>query len=193
MFKRVTVLVALAMFALAGTSLAQNPIEIGVDNGFVYSITSKLDDADVPDVTEISIPLMHWRFGFFLNENISVEPGLGFSYYKVGEEDGAGGYSWMDFMLTADVLYHFTTQGTTEFFVHGGGALMLMSEGNGESESTSQFGFGGGAGVKIPLVEAVKIRLGARALYLLENDKEEWPMPASLNIMGTVGISVMVQ
>jgi len=173
----------------ASPAMAQNPIELGVDGAFWYSITSELGDFEVPDVTIIWAPVQ-FRAGFFLNDNISIEPGLGVWWYKEGD-DGA---ELMAGNLNADVLYHFSSSSDTQFFVHGGGMLQMFRAGEGgESESNMQFGFGGGAGVKVPIQDNLMFRFGARAVYLLENDKEEFPRAASLNIIGTLGLSMMLQ
>ncbi|UCC71043.1 MAG: porin family protein [Gemmatimonadota bacterium] len=178
--------VVLVLFA-ASPALAQNPIELGADLGFWYSSTGKIGETEFVDVTTIALPVA-FRAGFFLNDNISIEPSAGVYWYK--ESDDGTEISFMTFL--ADVLYHFNTSGDTQFFVHGGGGINVVKGGEGgESESNLQFGFDGGAGVKFPIVERLFFRLGGRVLYLLENDKDEFPRASSFNIIGTLGLSMM--
>jgi opacity protein-like surface antigen len=103
----------------------------------------------------------------------------------------------MELTFTADVLYHFQSSGSSQFFVHAGGSLLYSSEtdsGPGEEAFTgSQFGFGGGAGVKLPLADAVKFRIGLRYLYMLESESTDGiSFPGAHNIMATFGLSAFI-
>jgi hypothetical protein len=148
----------------------------------------KVGDAVVSESrTDISfdLPFSFWRFGFFVNENISVEPSLGVSFVTIG--DDGGGLTGINAGL--DILYNMPSN----VFVHGGGVLVLNRidpGGNVDSETFSQFGFGGGVGYRVPLIsESIMVRLGARGVYLLKSEDDG--LPASINVLGTFGLSVM--
>jgi hypothetical protein len=187
MLKRVTVLAAMLVFAVFANAQAQgNPIEIGTDAGFTYSITSEFAGAEQPDLMSFSLPFTYWRVGFFLNDTWSIEPALGFNYLSVSDD----GPSLYTFDVTANVLYNLASG----FFVHGGGKLMYIgaNEGGGaDTETAMQFGFGGGAGYRIMMTDMLKLRLGANVFYLLENEDDG--MPGSIDIAATIGLSMFTK
>ncbi len=188
MFKRVTVLAALVLFAFASAAEAQQKgtIEIGADNAIGYVITSKFNDFDVPDALFATIPFGYWRFGFFINETFSIEPGIGFDFVSL--TDDAGSTMGLDF--TADVVYNMPSG----LFVHAGGLLTYLNVdpgGDVESESQSQFGFGAGVGYRYQLVDMLYLRIGARGYYLLESEDDG--LPASTWIAATFGFSFMTK
>ncbi|UCF20749.1 MAG: outer membrane beta-barrel protein [Gemmatimonadota bacterium] len=191
MFKRLMLGSALALF-FASPSFAQNPIEIGVDNAIVVDLVQefKVDDVVLGESrTDIgfSLPFSFWRFGFFVNENISIEPGIGFQLISIGDD---GGTSY-DFNGTVDILYNMPSN----LYFHVGGAIFATKidlGGELESETLSQFGFGGGLGYRIPLIgDNVMARVGARGLYVLKSEDDG--LPASINVIGSFGLSVMTQ
>jgi hypothetical protein len=188
MFKRVTVLAALVLFAFASAADAQQKgtIEIGADNAIGYVITSKFQDADVPDALFATIPFGTWRFGFFINETFSIEPGVGFDFVSL--TDDAGGAMALDF--TADVVYNMPSG----LLFHAGGILTYMRDdpgGDVDAETASQFGFGAGVGYRYQLVDMLYLRIGARGYYLLESEDDF--LPASTWIAGTFGFSFMTK
>jgi hypothetical protein len=182
--KGATILVALAMFALVSTAQAQQKgsIEIGADNAIGYDITSTLNDVEQVDVLFVVVPFGFWRFGFFLNEKISIEPGLGFQLLSLTDDAG----SLWSLSGSADLLYHLQPS----LFINVGGIIDVVNVspgGGAESATSTQFGFGGGLGYRVMLVENLYIRLGARGWYLLES--EEDGLPSSIRIAGTFGFS----
>ncbi|NIN73002.1 MAG: outer membrane beta-barrel protein [Gemmatimonadetes bacterium] len=188
MFKRVTVLAALVLFAFASAAEAQQKgtIEIGADNAIGYVITSKFQDAEVPDALFATVPFGTWRLGFFINEQFSIEPSLGFDFVSL--TDDAGSAMALDF--TADVVYNMPSG----LFFHGGGILTYARQdpgGDAETESESQFGFGAGVGYRYQLVDMLYLRIGARGFYLLESEDDG--LPSSLWIAGTFGFSFMTK
>lgn len=188
MFKRVTVLAALVLFAFASAANAQQKgtIEIGADNAIGYSITGKLFDVEQSDVLFAAIPFGVWRFGFFVNEQFSIEPSLGFGYFSFSDDGG----SVMDLSFGADVVYNMPSG----LFFHAGGALSYLNidpGGDLDSESASQFGFGGGVGYRYQLVDMLYLRFGARAFYFLESEDDG--LPSSIDIAGVFGFSFMTK
>jgi len=190
MFKRVALMSAVALAFVGTPASAQNAIEIGVDNALAIQLIQEFKVGDVvlsESRTDISfdLPFSFWRFGFFLNENISIEPALGVSYVTIG--DDGGGLTGINGGV--DILYNMPSN----LFVHGGGVLVLTRidpGGTVDSETFSQFGFGGGVGYRVPLIsEQIMVRLGARGIYLLKSEDDG--LPGSINVLGTFGLSVM--
>jgi hypothetical protein len=188
MFKRLAFVSAVALVFAGSPAFAQNAIEIGVDNALAIQLIQEFKVGDVvvdSSRTDISfdLPFSFWRFGFFVNENISIEPAIGVSFVSFGNDGG----SLTLFNGGVDILYNMPSN----VFVHGGGALVLArASSDGESDTASQFGFGGGAGYRVPLIsESIMVRLGVRGIYLLKSEDDG--LPASINILGTFGISVM--
>jgi hypothetical protein len=188
MFKRVTVLAALVLFAFASAAEAQQQgtIEIGADNIIGYQITSKFNDVDVPDAFVVAVPFANWRFGFFVNETFSIEPRLGLAFVSL--TDDAGSSAVVD--LWVDGVYNMPSG----LFFHAGGVLAYMRDdagGGAETETATQFGFGAGVGYRYQLVDMLSLRLGVRGFYLLESEDDF--LPASTTIVGTFGFSFMTK
>jgi hypothetical protein len=182
---------ALALF-LASPSFAQNPIEIGVDNAIGIDLVQEFDIEGVTVAesrTDIgfTLPFGMWRFGFFVNENISIEPAVGINYASIGDD----GPSLLGINGMVDVLYNLPSN----LYFHAGGAISFLNVdpgGDADSESVSQFGFGGGVGYRVPLIgDNVMVRLGARGIYFLESEDDG--LPAMIAVLGTFGVSVMTQ
>jgi hypothetical protein len=177
--------VALALFFVSGRAFAQDrPIEIGMDAGVSYQINSDLNNLPQPNVLRLGIPVQSVRVGFFVSDAISIEPSVGFDFSDV-EDSG----SLTLLALRGDVLYYFQSSGAAEFFVKGGGVFFWqnVSPDTGDSVSMTQFGLGGGAGVALPIVDQLKLRVGAGYVYMFENEGDG--VPASSNIQGTIGLS----
>jgi len=188
----------------AGSALAQDrPIELGVDAALTYESRGGTDvglpagpvSVDFPDVFDVQVPIRSVRAGFYVSEAISIEPALAFRFADV--EDGG---SSVTLSLFGDVLYHLPGGGSTDFFVHGGGAFQWRyinpDEDVGsplepalESEGNTQFGLGGGAGVNLPLVERLKLRLGVRYVHLFESEGDLLGLPSADRFSGTFGLS----
>ena len=194
--KRLSILVAaaFAVVLMADTASAQTKgaVEIGVDNGFVVNINSAIesDGFTVQESrTDVSfdLPLLFWRLGFFVNETWSIEPGVGFSYLSFGDDNG----SLTQLNATANVLYNLPSG----LFFNAGGTIQWLNIGFGgdsDSESFSQFGFGGGLGYRFPVIsEQIMLRFAGQYIYLLESEDDG--LPASSNILGTIGLSVMTK
>ncbi|MGD2216004.1 MAG: outer membrane beta-barrel protein [Gemmatimonadales bacterium] len=185
MLKRVACLFALAMFLTAGTAFGQSrPIEFGIDGGITYSMLQDMDGMEFDDELSFDIPFSTLRVGFFVSDNISVEPQVQFSFFDPGGDSD----TQMQLGLLAAVLYHFQPDMMeTQFFVRGGGAFFMYDFG-GDVDDTL-FGFGGGAGVKVPIADSFMFRAGGDVVYMLEGDIT----PAMINIIGSVGVSFFLQ
>lgn len=199
MFKRVTVLAALVLFAFASAANAQEQgtIEIGFDNAFSLHLVQDLKFNDV--VVEESrsdfdfmVPGIYWRFGYFASPQISIEPVLGFLLSSTGND---GGTDYL-FNIGLNVLYNLPSG----MYAGVNGVLLYLSEDPGGEENSitgTQFGFGGQVGYRTRfLADNIRFRVGLVYNYLLESenldDPEKFSFAAEHRFMVPFGISIMV-
>lgn len=140
MMKKLVVLgfLALAMTATAADAQKNStarPIELGMDGG----ISIGFDD---PNVTTVSLPVQALRVGFFMNDNISLEPRFNFNSVS------GGGVSIRSYSLELGALYHLGG------YNKGSGLYVRPFAGiagvGGDLGSGSDGFVGAGAGVKLP-------------------------------------------
>jgi hypothetical protein len=186
MLKRVTVLAVLALFAVVASAQAQGTkgsVELGVDNAIGYDITGKLNDVEVSDRIFALIPFGNWRAGFYVNDKISIEPGLGFQFLNFSDD---GGTNWL-LNGTVDVVYNMPSG----LLFHVGGLINVDSDkpagAAAETTTVSQLGFGGGLGYRVEMATQLYLRLGLRGWYLLE--KTDDGRPSTIRIAGVFGLS----
>ncbi len=185
MIKRVACLFAVAMFLTAGTAFGQSrPIEFGIDAGIQYTMLQDFEGFEFDDELSFEVPFQTLRVGFFVSDNISIEPQVQFSFFDPGGDSD----SEFQLGLLAAALYHFNPDMTqTQFFVRAGGAFLMYDFGSDFDDTV--FGFGGGLGVKVPMSDSFMFRAGADVLYTLEGDIT----PAMINIIGSFGLSFFLQ
>ena len=173
----------LALFAAAAIGLpsqldAQSgSVEIGFDTGLSLTMPSDTDFRDYDNVTSIDVPRQSIRVGFFVSDQLSIEPAVGFSWLD------AGGESLTQLALAGRVLYHFSPDPTRPRFYLGGGAGLNLID-LAEQQET-QFGVGGGLGVKLPVADRMAIRLEGSFGRYFETDL----LPATSVIGAVVGFS----
>jgi len=173
----------LALFAAAAIGLpsqldAQSgSVEIGFDTGLSLTMPSDTDFLDYDNVTSINVPQQSIRVGFFVSDQLSVEPAVGFSWLD------AGGESLTQLALAGRVLYHFSPDPTRPRFYLGGGAGFTLIDVADDQET--QFGVGGGLGVKLPIADRMAIRLEGSFSRYFETDQ----LPATSVIGVVVGFS----
>ena len=143
MTKQLVVLGFLALVMTATSADAQKkssastarPIELGMDGG----ISVGFDD---PNVTTVSLPVQALRVGFFMNDNISLEPRFNFNSVS------GGGVSVRSYSLELGALYHLGG------YSNGSGLYVRPFAGiagvGGDLGSGSDGFVGAGAGVKLP-------------------------------------------
>jgi opacity protein-like surface antigen len=171
-------LAVLAGGMLTSDALAQSgAIEIGFDTGLTLRLNSDKNGFEYENQTAINIPLQSVRVGFFVSDQLSIEPAIGFSYLDVGDTSitqlGAG----------ANLQYHFTADATrTRFYIGAGGGLNLLDIGD---EQETQFGLGAGLGVKLPIASRMAIRIEGSFSRFFESDL----LPGANVIGALVGFS----
>jgi opacity protein-like surface antigen len=172
-------LLALALMS-APVDAQQGTWELGVDGGFALTSFDGADD----NLLNVSLPFGHFRAGYFVTNQLSIEPMLTF------QRNSAGDDSFSTTSLVASGLYHFTADRVQRQFYLQAGAGLDHARGsfNGESESATQWLVGGGAGVKIPVMDQLSVRLGLLYLHRLENEDDF--MPSANQFSGQIGVSL---
>jgi opacity protein-like surface antigen len=159
----------LALFAAAAIGLpsqldAQSgSVEIGFDTGLTYTMYSDTDFTDSDNQTSINVPQQSIRLGFFVSDQLSIEPVVGFSY-----TDNFLGESLTQLAVAGRVLYHFSADPTRPRFYLGGGAGFNLIDFFDQQET--QFGVGGGLGVKLPIADQMAIRIEGSFSRYFETD-----------------------
>ena len=110
--------------------------ELGADAGLSFG----LDD---PNVTQLNIPVQSIRAGIHVTPALSIEPFLGYTYFKV---DGIDAITQYQFGVGA--LYHFSeNRAQSQLYLRPSLAIVGASAGGA---SDSEAGIGVGIGMKWP-------------------------------------------
>jgi hypothetical protein len=158
---------------------AQHPVEIGMDGGVVWTSP---DVEGVDSTFDVTLPFQLLRVGFFISDQFSIEPMVGFDRQDFGDD-----FTFTQANLLASGVYHFTPSRTqSQLFgqLTGGLSHVRFSDAD-ESETDTQWLIGLGAGVKIPMMDRLAARLGVLYLRAFESDF----MPDMNQIRGSVGVS----
>ncbi|HEY0994959.1 MAG TPA: outer membrane beta-barrel protein [Gemmatimonadaceae bacterium] len=154
---RIRTFVALATLAFT-PALAQaqvaHPIEFGVDAGF--SVTT-----GDPSTTTIAIPVQSLRVGFYVTEQVALEPSIAFNYQKQGDLSGT------TLAPELGLVYDFTVdRKAPQFFVRpfAGLARTSFDDGTG-SESITAYHAGLGLGVKVPFASVERFAWRIEGAY----------------------------
>lgn len=146
----VAILAATAANAGAQASQAGNPVELGIDAVVATTV------GDSPNVTTISIPSAEFRVGFFVSNDLSIEPRIGVASIK------GGGPAFTTYTGQLGLLYHFGGERV------GSGVYVRPFAGfNGISSGVSdtQANLGAGLGTKIPFGDRLATRLEANYMH----------------------------
>lgn len=156
MAKGLSVFLSVAAFvataAAAGAqSTSSNPIELGMDAVVQSTIGQSTN------VTTVAIPEARFRVGFFVSNNLSIEPRVGVT------STSGGGSTYTTYNGEVGLLYHFMKGERT-----GAGVYVRPFAGfNGVSGggSDTQTDIGVGLGTKIPFADRLATRLEVNYLH----------------------------
>jgi len=150
---------ALAVCASAASAQSSAPagkvVELGVD----AVIATTLGDNKY---TTVSIPNADFRVGFYVNNNVSVEPRVSI------HSASAGGSTYTEYSGEVGVLYHFvpsTRIGAGPYVRPFAG---FVAETGGPSETQAEFG--AGVGTKIPFGDRMATRIEANYAHFSSSD-----------------------
>lgn len=119
------------------------------------------EEEEALTITTLSIPV---RVGYFLTDNIEIEPEITHTYMKYSYEDYSG--STTTSLLLANVAFNFNTPSQVMPFVLGGFGLMTeRTSYDGESESESEFVWNVGGGIKWFAANRVALRVEYRFIH----------------------------
>jgi hypothetical protein len=160
-----------ATASMASAQQAKLPAELGVDAGVTIGF-------DTPRVTTVSIPVPAIRFGFFVNDRVSIEPKLGFQ----SVHDNAG--TSTAFSAQVGALFHFENAPVGRGLYARPFVGLVGEKATGYSETRSVFG--AGLGVKEAFADKFASRLEVN--YSRMSAVKDEPAVNSLGIL--FGISV---
>lgn len=153
----VLIAAATALVLPLSATAQQRPIELGID-------AFRLDlDFNGSTVTTITVPAQSFRAGFFVSDNVSMEPRLSVNFLTVDQ------FSTTTLDLGFGVPIHFSPDERTRSrgFVRPVASWRFVDI---DGTSASQAALGVGIGVKIPLLTQIAIRLEAILTHGFEND-----------------------
>lgn len=158
-----TLLALLLSAALPALASAQGrPIELGIDAlSLGVDIFSAFGQSRT--VTTFSAPVKMFRVGFFVGDQVSVEPRISFDYVK---PEGTDAVTQLTFSLGA--LYHFTPERQrSQVYLRPVGSIFFVDVGD---QSASQVFLGVGLGVKLPIFGQLAARLELEYAHGFDND-----------------------
>ena len=159
---------------LIAPATAQAQLEVGVDAGL--TLHTGFENSD--NLNQLSIPAPRARLGVPLGDLLSLEGLLGFQRLSSGGESA----STLSFLPGVNILL-----GESGGYLRGEVAINRVAAGG---ESQSQYGFGGAIGVRMPVDDAVFVRLEGGFDRWLE-DQDNF-LEAYNEIRILVGVSAMV-
>jgi hypothetical protein len=169
-------IVAIGATASAPAAHAQaagpRPIELGIDAALRYR------SADDANLTSFDVPIPSVRVGFFLSDQLSLEPFGRIGWQRVSIEDPFPGQDDSDSFTTYDLgvgaLFHFSPDRTrSQPYVRPFLGLSGFSGGGGDDDSASQLSFGAGIGLKMPVADRLGWRIEANYTRLGEDEPFE--------------------
>lgn len=151
MAKRLSVVLSMSLLALVATSAgaqttqSANPVELGIDAVIASTVGSS------PNVTQVSIPDAEFRVGFFVSNDLSIEPRVGVSSIS------GGGSTFTSYNGELGLLYHFVSgeRPGTGVYVRPFAGFAGTSGGGNDTQAH----IGVGLGTKIPFADRLATRL----------------------------------
>jgi len=155
----VFVVAALAVCASGATAQssapAAKPVELGID----AVIATTLGDNKY---TTVAIPNADFRVGFYVNNDLSIEPRVAINSVS------GGGSTYTEYKGEVGVLYHFVPGARIGVGPYVRPFAGIVGESGSGSET--QVEFGAGVGTKIPFGDRMATRIEANYAHLSSSD-----------------------
>ena len=155
----ITTFLAAITLGASAASAQDRPVELGIDAGLFVGLGDN-------SVTTINIPADAFRIGFFVQDNVSIEPKI-----RLNTISGNGNTA-TSYLAELGLLYHFYRPGTRPMSYpgpvqHSAFYLRPFAGIVGFSGGTSNTGgvLGIGAGMKVPLVSRLASRFEANIAH----------------------------
>ncbi len=153
-------LLSAALPALA--SAQGRPIELGID-ALSLGVNFFSAFGETTTLTTLSVPVQTFRAGFFVGDQVSVEPRISFDYLKAEDVDAV---TVGTFSLGA--LYHFTPdRQQSQVYLRPLGSILFV---DAFDQSATQGSLGVGLGVKLPILGQLAARLELEYAHGFDND-----------------------
>jgi hypothetical protein len=156
-YRTVTILAALTLAASAAEA-QDRPVELGIDAGLTVGLGDN-------SFNTINIPAQAFRVGFFVQDNISIEPKVGINSTSVN------GHRSTNYRAELGLLYHFFRPGMRPYPSPGPRSSVYVrpfvgivgSSNNDASDTNGLLGIG--VGMKVPLVNRLAARFEANIAH----------------------------
>jgi len=141
----------MSLLALAATSAgaqttqSANPVELGIDAVIASTVGSS------PNYTQVSIPDAVFRVGFFVSNDLSIEPRVGISSIS------GGGSTFTSYNGELGLLYHFIPGERPGAGVYVRPFAGFTGTSGGGNDTQARIGVG--LGTKIPFADRLATRL----------------------------------
>ena len=151
MAKRLSVVLSMSLLAIATasagaqTTQSANQVELGIDAVITSTVGSS------PNYTTVSIPDAQFRVGFFVSNDLSIEPRIGIMSVS------GGGSTYTTYNGELGLLYHFVPgeRPGTGVYVRPFAGFTGVSAGGSDTHAR----IGVGLGTKIPFADRLATRL----------------------------------
>ena len=167
-------LLTLAVVVTPATAYSQaspTRIELGIDGGVATKSGSGLKT-----MTDVELPVQTFRIGFFVSDNVSIEPMASLSHTS-------GDGSFTTWETTVGVLFLTGDHKSTQYYLRPFVGVTGMSGTN--LTSSTPFHAGAAVGVKIPMYE----RLSTLFDVGYERQMDSGDIKAGNVFFGTIGLS----
>ena len=162
LFKSAPLALLLSAALPVAASAQERPIELGVD-ALSLDVNFFSSNGETTTLTTVSVPVTTFRAGFFVSDQVSVEPRISFDYLKVEDVDAVTVVT-----LSLGALYHFTPERQrSQVYLRPVGSIFFADVGD---QSVSQAFLGLGLGVKLPMLGQLAARLELEYTHGFDND-----------------------
>lgn len=157
-------------------------LEFGLDGTMAFGM------GDVKQ-TVVGLPLNQFRVGFYMNDQLSIEPSASINYSKASA--GGASVSTNTIDLGVSALWHLSTdRSQNQWYVRPGIDILHTGSsdsfgGTSTSDSNNQFALGAAFGLKMPLMSRMATRLEVGLQHRMKSD----PIPAQTFLGVSAGFS----
>jgi hypothetical protein len=176
----------------AGAQRQSTLVELGIDASFARQSFHSEPNANGQEITTtvntIDIPLGVIRAGFFVTENVAIEPAFGLRYQRVGDNNNS------ETVFDVGVpIYLSPNRRENQVFIRPVVGLLHVSSdassAGGPANSDTQVNVGVGLGIKLPMSDRFATRFEAQYRHASRSDR----LLAYDQIAALAGISVYVR
>lgn len=155
---RITTILAAMTLVTSAANAQDRPVELGIDAGLSVGLGDN-------SVTRINIPAQAFRVGFFIQDNVSLEPKIAINTVS------GNGDTFTSYLAELGLLYHFYRPGVRPRSYAGPRSAVyvrpfagIVGTSGGDNSDTNGL-IGIGVGMKVPLVSRLASRFEANIAH----------------------------